>query len=349
MRTQFMRSRLPGAPKGHADTRLLCLTILAVLTALLAWSAGVIWADAPKTQPPSKASPIAATPAAPASPTANASPARAEYVGRDVCLGCHEDKGRSFDMTDHAKVPGAAPNAANQCESCHGPGSEHVNSGGGVGVGIINPARLEPQKAAALCTRCHEGRRGQYAWRFSKHANNAVSCLDCHYGHPKSKQDVSAHQIRKGGEPKVCYTCHTEVKAEVNWPSHHPIPEKRMVCTDCHNPHGSDLTAFKDAPNARELCLKCHAQYRGPFANEHQPVSEDCTHCHKPHGSFENRLLVASEPFLCLRCHSAIHNPHVPTILRTSDQLAAQALQFSRCSTCHSNVHGSEQDPRLVR
>ena len=61
----------------------------------------------------------------------------ATYVGDDACKGCHEDRYKAFAATVHGKkaVPG---NPANKegCESCHGPGSVHVDKGGGKG-GII--------------------------------------------------------------------------------------------------------------------------------------------------------------------------------------------------------------------
>ncbi len=40
-----------------------------------------------------------------------------------------------------------------------------------------------------------------------------------------------------------------------------------------------------------ETCYTCHADKRGPFLWEHQPVNEDCTNCHTPHGSNITPLL----------------------------------------------------------
>src|SRR5215207_6896372 len=60
------------------------------------------------------------TPAAPA--------AAADYVGEDTCLACHED--RSYRGTLHALAFNARTPAANHgCESCHGPGKAHAESG----------------------------------------------------------------------------------------------------------------------------------------------------------------------------------------------------------------------------
>ncbi len=276
-------------------------------------------------------------------------PESSDYVGREICEGCHTDYGKSFHLTAHSKVPGTAPDALNQCESCHGPGYEHAASGGKKAAGIVNFEKLDGKKASAQCVKCHEGKPGLYGWRFCRHGTTNVSCNDCHYSHDKEKKNVAPHQLKNGGDPEVCYTCHSEKKAQAQWPSHHPVYEKRITCSDCHNPHGSDLSAYKGAPTSRELCLTCHAQYRGPFAWEHQPVSENCTSCHNPHGSMENNLLAASEPFLCLRCHPAVHNPHMSAGALSNNQLQSEVMSFSRCSLCHPNVHGSGQSRTYTR
>ena len=61
-----------------------------------------------------------------------------EYAGSEACKGCHEAYYNKFMNSVHGKraVPG---NPANRegCESCHGPGVQHVEKGGGRGVAII--------------------------------------------------------------------------------------------------------------------------------------------------------------------------------------------------------------------
>jgi predicted CXXCH cytochrome family protein len=89
--------------------------------------------------------------------------------------------------------------------------------------------------------------------------------------------------------------------AKANFPSHHPIKEGKMNCSDCHNPHGE----LQTEELARDLCLECHARYTGPFVYEHAPVEEDCNLCHDPHGTVANNLLQQNEPFLCLQCHES--------------------------------------------
>ena len=78
-------------------------------------------------------------------------------------------------------------------------------------------------------------------------------------------------------EPEACYKCHPKIYGLNALPSHHPIKEGKMVCSDCHDPHGQ----YGNENNLKEatinlLCYKCHAEKQGPFAFEHPPVRENC-------------------------------------------------------------------------
>jgi predicted CXXCH cytochrome family protein len=46
-----------------------------------------------------------------------------------------------------------------------------------------------------------------------------------------------------------------------------------------------------------QLCLGCHAQYRGPYAYQHPPVTENCMTCHLVHGSPNTNLLTQVPQF----------------------------------------------------
>src|SRR4051812_3455384 len=75
-----------------------------------------------------------------------------EYVGEETCLGCHDDKG--YKGTKHGlTLNQRTPAATHGCESCHGPGKAHAESGD---PGLIrNPKKLKPQEASQICATCH--------------------------------------------------------------------------------------------------------------------------------------------------------------------------------------------------
>ena len=82
--------------------------------------------------------------------------ARETYAGIESCKECHEPYYDSYMQTTHAiKSDPRAPAATHACESCHGTGAEHVDSGGGKGVGGIiglSPeAETSAQEKNAVC------------------------------------------------------------------------------------------------------------------------------------------------------------------------------------------------------
>lgn len=73
--------------------------------------------------------------------------ADAHFVGNAACADCHSDYTRLFAASPHGLFhkPGKAGLGETGCESCHGPGSRHVASGGqGTDKFIVNP-RKKPE------------------------------------------------------------------------------------------------------------------------------------------------------------------------------------------------------------
>src|SRR5690625_5405974 len=66
-----------------------------------------------------------------------------------------------------------------------------------------------------------------------------------------------------------------------------------MACTDCHNPHGTVTPTLLRGSDVNETCYNCHAEHRGPFLWDHEPVREACINCHNPHGSVNVNMLVS--------------------------------------------------------
>jgi predicted CXXCH cytochrome family protein len=223
------------------------------------------------------------------SSTQTTEPPKAEYVGTETCAMCHAKQFQEFKQSTHAQIsiPGEEVKAQG-CEMCHGPGSLHVDAGGGRGVGgLVNLSK----------------------------------------------------------DPSACFECHLDKKAELRLPYHHPVLEGKMSCADCHNAHAPDVrpwsaTTLKDI---NEACFKCHKEQRGPFVWEHEALREGCTTCHKVHGSIHDKLLLARDNNLCLRCHT---QTNFPTIGGSGHGARLpQGTCFS--AGCHITVHGSNFDEHL--
>jgi DmsE family decaheme c-type cytochrome len=126
-------------------------------------------------------------------------------------------------------------------------------------------------------------------------------------------------------------------------------------CSDCHNPHGSTGPKLLKKNTVTETCYQCHAEKRGPFLFEHQPVPEDCANCHTPHGSNIAPLLKSRAPFLCQECHDGTHASGTPAGPNTAGRQGglstvgpsgatiypSKNLVGNACMNCHRQVHGS--------
>jgi DmsE family decaheme c-type cytochrome len=132
-------------------------------------------------------------------------------------------------------------------------------------------------------------------------------------------------------------------------PSHHPILEGKVKCSDCHNPHGALTPAMVKHESVNQQCFSCHADKRGPYMFGHPPVEENCLSCHTPHGSSHNKLLNEKVPNLCQDCH--VQGKH-PTAFYGQNQawiggnglpVTTPSTRFiSRsCLNCHNSIHGS--------
>jgi DmsE family decaheme c-type cytochrome len=183
----------------------------------------------------------------------------------------------------------------------------------------------------------------QSHWEGSVHQSRDVTCTSCHKVH-------TAHdKVRdKVTQAEVCFTCHKEQRAQATKASHHPVTEGKMTCSDCHNAHGSVGPSLMKRGSVVETCYTCHMEKRGPFVNNHQPVSDDCSNCHNPHGTTTEGMLKFRAPFLCNSCHTP-HGPIQPTLANgTAPTLAAPGwwnpsvvTQGKSCMSCHTQIHGS--------
>lgn len=272
----------------------------------------------------------------------------AKYVGEQTCAGCHPVDSKNFTHTLHAKV--FRQNPKNQlekqvCEACHGPGSEHsVNPTDHRNLISFTKTWGTPQaKQNEQCLTCHDGGNRQN-WSGSIHQTKKLSCSDCH--NPMAKFSSNG-LLKKGSITETCYTCHQQQRAEFRKKSHMPVPEGKMTCSDCHNPHGTDGPRLLKADSVNELCYSCHAEKRGPYIYEHAPVRENCLNCHLPHGSNNDKMLKMSRPMLCLQCHDKNglgmgHQFMDPNINPATGLSNLPRTRIGRaCQNCHSQIHGS--------
>ncbi len=290
------------------------------------------------------------------------------YVGSQACIACHRDAAHTFSDTmmgkiflKHARDEGER----HGCETCHGPGSLYmkdmaaamgkgIKPGPGHGAskdGLIAFRNDSGESAKAdntVCLTCHQNGERAF-WEASTHAFHDLRCTDCHTVMRPVTASVQLNQIRNSplstqfvnpflvtrNETEVCLRCHLKQKMEINLPSHMPLREGLMVCSDCHNPHGGPYPKQLRAATVNEVCYRCHAEKRGPFLWIHAPAMMNCLDCHTPHGSVNLHLLTIRPPLLCQRCHIGMDHASSP-------QRPVSVFVFNQsCTNCHVQIHGS--------
>ena len=173
----------------------------------------------------------------------------ATFAGSESCVECHESITSSFHDATHARLisDGAQPTEIG-CESCHGPGSLHNESGGVLGT-ILNP-----QGNPETCFQCHVDKRGEFAL---PHAHpigpDKMTCTDCHDSHSGDATLGGGMQLASAND--TCFTCHSAQQG----PFVFEHEAAREGCVVCHSPHGSVNDKMLKARN-QTLCLQCHFQ-----------------------------------------------------------------------------------------
>ncbi len=283
----------------------------------------------------------------------------AQFIGSEACADCHEELVATFGGSIHDRILAKETAIGMKgCETCHGPASLHADSEDP--TQIIDFENLDAGTSSAVCLRCHSDGE-HFDWAGTSHPMNEVGCLSCHKIHNPPVVKASLEKA----EPELCYECHALERAKMYYPSHHPVKEGKMVCSDCHANHGSMVNNLKTDERLNDLCLSCHARYQGPFVFEHSPVSDDCMICHDPHGTVSNNLKKANEPYLCLQCHEphfhagrtatasiplkdAYGNYIQPEDYNSGDQNVWAQAYATKCTQCHSQVHGSDLPSQTV-
>lgn len=196
-----------------------------------------------------------------------------------------------------------------QCESCHGPGQDHVTSPTLANRPLASIAVDTGAQFGAGCGECHTGTHHGFAdeWLQSAHAKTQeahalgrAACVGCHVG-----QDAL-----------LAWGVTTNYK-EASQEGTNPMP---VTCAVCHDPHGGPNAGqlrfrIDVADTTANLCMKCHQRDNravaplskyGPMAPEgpvligqagwFPPSYTGSTNIVGTHGSSTNKDL-------CVTCH----------------------------------------------
>ncbi len=148
---------------------------------------------------------------------------------------------------------------------------------------------------------------------------------------------------------KPCYKCH---RSKVSGPNIHPALADNQ-CEPCHATTGGDhkmkLGLYNVKDRSAKLCWECHDSLVGQKSVHPIITEEGCLGCHAPHSSTLGKLLKATPPVLCFRCHEQSLVDEKETQKATNFRDGTQSLHFVHagkngipCLTCHDQ-HASSQ------
>jgi len=152
-------------------------------------------------------------------------------------------------------LPDALKNVANiQCENCHGPGSEHANSGG-------TPFAVSAPQGSGACSSCHDAPTHHVKsteWYQSMHSVTTTdpsgagreSCVGCHTNNGFIGKNTGATTVDTTFGAITCQTCH-EPHGQTN-----PATATHLI----RNMASVTLADGTKVTGAGEgaLCMNCH-------------------------------------------------------------------------------------------
>lgn len=229
---------------------------------------------------------------------------------RFFCVGCHAVR---YDPES-----GAMAEHAVGCEACHGPGRDHVESGGK--GQIANPQQWSADARDLLCASCHvRGTDPSGNYHFAVGYVPGRDLTDHFRPHRvrdgETARDAFLRMFREWrarlgeGPPSACAVCGIEKggqKAATQTVS--------ARCLGCHE-YGADLSAHTRHPGNLILeCLDCHRQVAGAtHASPSDVHFPEHFQVHKEE-TFQMDLAVA-----CAGCHSQTSVGELNGYLRSWD------------------------------
>lgn len=137
---------------------------------------------------------------------------------------------------------------------------------------LLVPSLSAAAEGETVCLQCHSAQTGRAnapvkPWQGSIHAENGISCHNCHGG--DSKDIVNAMSPERGflGAPKertipdFCGRCHIGIKADFLRSAHgRALGKGGPVCVTCHGSHDIKKASL-DLINEKS-CTRCHSYDR---------------------------------------------------------------------------------------
>ncbi len=250
-----------------------------------------------------------------------------EFPTSNTCDGCHF----TGYMSRQKRVEPAIA-----CESCHGPGSEHVKNP--KHSLVYKASSVDPVRATEVCLQCHMRNRDKRLEKMSIE-ELWMKAKDYPFGYEPGRPLIEYKLVAPfifGKETKEFWPNGAAKKnrTQGNEFVRDAMYQHGITCINCHDPHQLTNTAQKSEGNA--VCMKCHSF--GSVIGPHQSSLQAHTH-HKP----------TSKGSLCIECHmpkTGRHTGKSPLTVRShmfrfvspaETKFFKMPPQTNACFACHSD------------
>ena len=274
------------------------------------------------------------------------------------CAGCH--------ATGYDKSTKRATEMYIGCESCHGPGKEHI-------LGKGDPSKIAVTTDSQVCGSCHgagnmkDGTRWPVGYRPGMKLGELLDLpvVDPHEVPPGPEKHwrqyplwaASAHATAvtslesSDHTGNYCYKCHAAeafkdemINGKAFDPKQHAA-YSAVSCVACHDPHNSAEQAQLRMP-ADQLCIACH---NGSIpeggtvkagTEVHHPMKEMLT----GYGAIGIAPTKGAHSGLtCVECHMTEGN-HLMKVITPEDILSlGNTTRKDSCTACHAHANSTPE------
>ncbi|NOZ90747.1 MAG: hypothetical protein GXO60_05640 [Epsilonproteobacteria bacterium] len=251
-----------------------------------------------------------------------------QFSVANTCDGCHFTGYMSREKHIESTIG---------CETCHGPGSEHVKNPANP---IYKEAINNPVRSNDVCIQCHIRNRDKRL-----ETNETLSSLwmkakdypsGYEAGRPLSQYKLDA-PFTLGVETSEFWANGAAKKnrTQGNEYVHDAMYIHGVTCMNCHNPH--KLTNVADNSNGNESCIQCHS-----LGDESDGSMEERIEAHTHHKA-------NSKGSLCIECHmpkTGKHTSQSPLTVRSHQFKFTSPLETKKfnmpketnaCYSCHKD------------
>jgi predicted CXXCH cytochrome family protein len=214
----------------------------------------------------------------------------ATYTGYYTAEGVADANGEIHPVT------GVAQELNIGCETCHGPGSEHVAASGN-GAKIVTPQNITPERANMICGQCHSRPQGNGTFKNDSPLSSSNKMMIAgtsradFLANQTSRHDASATAGDFWGD-KLHSKSHHQQYTDFIKTSKYRNGTSLKTCASCHDPHGPGTGVrhqLKATTSDNKLCTSCHTvevvAHMTAKTGTSMGASTQCIQCHMPETS----------------------------------------------------------------